>query len=404
MAKNTRNTISPNAEASEICRLALIDCWHRMILSHRLQWQLCGLNEHAQMEAFWNLHCQSGGSLGLAVSEGRRLEQQYRYNGIRLITALDKLYPAKLRKNASISPVLAVKGKIDVLSALQVAIVGSREIHELTPQMTSFIADELIVRDYVITSGGAHGTDAIAHRQAMLRERPTIVVAGTGADIVFPATSRDIFEYASHYGAVVSPYPSGVQGRAFNFPARNAIIAGLSDAVIVVQCRAGSGALYTANYANQMGRPVLVPSMPGFSDLTEGSLDLARRGKAQWLTSVADLDRLSGFCAPFRQLHLPVAAPDKDKTDKIAESTDKISESIIDTDDSEPKKCIHAPLAQVIVEKLRNHPKTRECLRLAVSESGIDTTDFDEILLDLELAGQVIQCGGQYGLECRFQS
>ena len=208
-----------------------------------------------------------------------------------------------------------------------------------------------MLRGFAITSGGARGTDAISHRQAMLRQRPTIVVAGTGADTVYPAENRDIFEYAILHGAVVSPFPSGTGGRRPNFPMRNAVIAALCAAVIVVQCREGSGALYTANYATQMGIPVMVPTLPGFCDLTEGSLNLARSGKAGWITRAADLDQIGHSRTELngvqRTLDLSIIQRNDNLTRPTIPENVQSIEAVSDAQLSE--------LAKVVLKILNNH-------------------------------------------------
>ena len=370
-------------EIAELLRPVMICCWHRMLLTSCQLWALSKLQSDDQIEQFCAKHLDEGFRLSHAIANGCRLEQNYRHAGMTLITACDALYPPMLKKSAQVSPVLAVKGDCSILSKPQVAVVGSRETHALTPQTVSYIANALHARDQIITSGGARGTDALAHREAMKANRATVVVAGTGADVVFPAENRDIFEYAAGNGAIVSPFPSGVQGLTFNFPTRNAIIAGLSQAVVVVQCRVRSGALYTAKYAIRMGRPVLVPCMPGFSALTEGSLELARSGKAQWFTSVEDLHRILGDAPSHPQLDLPLA--DSACASQPNRKSAEIAEDL-------------TMLGAAIVKVLRGSPQTRECLRQKVVESGVDSVDFDETLLDLELAGTIAQCAGQYAI------
>ncbi len=400
-------------EIAELLRPVLICCWHKMLLPCSKLWALSKLRDDAQIEAFWSAHLAHALTLNRAISAGYKLEQSYRYAGMELVTASDRDYPPMLKPSAQISPVLAVKGDIGVLSKPQAAMVGSRETHAQTPQIISCIANALHAQGLIITSGGALGTDAMAHREAMNAGKPTVVVAGTGADIVYPAKNRDIFAYAAVHGAIVSPFPSGAPGLKFNFPTRNAIIAGLSEAVVVVQCRMRSGALYTADYARKMGRPVLVPFMPGFSELTEGSLELARTGKAQWLTSVSDLERILGGCSNHAQPELPLGGGDcppqntggycgRDGRQKGVSDGEKVGES---GGNLQTNKCAAIDLGQdltdlgaAIVKILSDSPLTRECLRHKIVESGMEPVDFDETLLDLELAGCVLQCAGQYGI------
>ena len=113
-------------------------------------------------------------------------------------------------------------------------------------------------------SGLALGIDALVHRAALATTSaplPTVAVLGCGADVVYPRTNARLYDEVARRGLIVSEYPWGTPTRPWRFPARNRIIAGLSRAVVVVEGAADSGALFTAEYALDAGRPVF--AVPG---------------------------------------------------------------------------------------------------------------------------------------------
>lgn len=145
-----------------------------------------------------------------------------------------------------------------------VAIVGSRVASEAGTQFASRLAADLAAAGAVVVSGLARGIDAAAHEGALAAGGMTIGVAGCGVDVPYPAAHRDLYGRVADSGAIVSEYWPGTRPAPWRFPARNRIVAGLADAVVVVEATARSGALITADFALEYGRPVLaVPGMPG---------------------------------------------------------------------------------------------------------------------------------------------
>jgi DNA processing protein len=146
----------------------------------------------------------------------------------------------------------------------------------------------------IVVSGGAIGIDARAHEAALDVGGTTVAVLGSGIDVDYPATNRDLLRTIAERGTVVSEYPPGVPAEPFRFPARNRLIAGLSIGVVIVEGGARSGTRSTADYAVQLGLDVFAVPGPVTSPLTEAPHELIRDG-ARLIRGPADLLEDLGF-------------------------------------------------------------------------------------------------------------
>jgi DNA processing protein len=148
---------------------------------------------------------------------------------------------------------------------LAVAIVGSRAASREGLERAKTIARDLGREGAQIVSGGALGIDAAAHRGALEGGTHTVAVLAAGLDNLYPARNKPLFSaIEAAGGALLSPYGPGRPPRGFHFVHRNWVMAGMADAVVVIDCRLGSGAMHTAEAASSYGRPVAaVPGTPG---------------------------------------------------------------------------------------------------------------------------------------------
>lgn len=201
-------------------------------------------------------------------------------------------YPERLRHIPSPPKALYCLGVslIDLLKRPAVAIVGSRQISPYGEIVTADLARGLAEQGFVIVSGLALGTDAVAHRTALRAGAACIAVLPSPVDNVVPMSHRSLAQQILNQGgAIISEYVSGIPPQKQNFIARNRIMSGLADAVIITEAGLGSGALHTASFADQQNRPVYgVPgnvNMPGW----QGTNSLLKSNRAGVITDYTDL-------------------------------------------------------------------------------------------------------------------
>ena len=179
-------------------------------------------------------------------------------------------------------------GEPELLGRRAVGVVGARSCSPYGAQVARMLGRELAAAGLVVVSGLARGIDGEAHRGALESGGPTVGVLGCGIDRDYPAANASLSRRMEDGGLVVSEYEAGVEPAPWRFPARNRIIAGLCEAVVVVEARERSGALITADFALEEGREVF--AVPGeiTSALSVGSNALLRLG-ATPLTGSGDV-------------------------------------------------------------------------------------------------------------------
>jgi DNA processing protein len=210
-------------------------------------------------------------------------------NGIEVIFYTDSRYPKRL-KNCNDSPVLLyAKGNADLNAQHVISIVGTRNATEYGKNLCRQLIEELQQYNVLIVSGLALGIDVAAHKECLKNSVPTVGVVGHGLDRLYPSQNRAIAEKMLENGGLLSEYPSGTIPDRENFPQRNRIVAGMTDATIVVEAGIKGGALITAEIANSYNRDVFAfPGRLG-DEFSEGCNFLIRNNKAQLLTCAADL-------------------------------------------------------------------------------------------------------------------
>jgi DNA processing protein len=175
-------------------------------------------------------------------------------------------YPPLLATIFDPPPVLWIRGGVDMLARLSVAIVGSRAGSPYALAVAERLAADLSSRGVTVVSGLARGVDSAAHRGALdvstsLTAGGTVAVLGSGADVIYPAEHRSLADQIAARGAIVSELVPGTPPQQIFFPRRNRIISGLAQAVVVIEAGEKSGSLITARAALEQGRDVL--AVPG---------------------------------------------------------------------------------------------------------------------------------------------
>lgn len=198
--------------------------------------------------------------------------------GIGILTPVDEEYPERLKEIPDPPPALFLDGALP--GGASVALVGSRKASATGIETARGLGAALGERGVCVVSGLALGVDAAAHEGALEAGGPVVGVLGCGIDVVYPISNRSLFDRVRKNGAIVSEHYLGEAPLAWRFPARNRIIAGLSDAVVVVEAGERSGALITARHALDSGRDVwAVPGPPGVPEC-RGSNQLLADGAA----------------------------------------------------------------------------------------------------------------------------
>jgi DNA processing protein len=191
---------------------------------------------------------------------------------------LDEAYPSSLREIYDPPIVLYVKGTLKSEDKNSVALVGSRQTTTYGLEVARKLGYQLAYTGVTVVSGGARGIDTSAHQGAMTAKGRTIAVLGTGVNIVFPPENAELFERIAATGAVITQFPFNRPADKQSFPIRNRIVAGMTLGTVVVEANLTSGALITANFANEYGRQIF--AVPGRIDSprSKGCHELIKKG------------------------------------------------------------------------------------------------------------------------------
>ncbi|MCL2618629.1 MAG: DNA-processing protein DprA [Defluviitaleaceae bacterium] len=200
--------------------------------------------------------------------------------GASFVSRFDEAYPALLKEIDKPPFGLFVKGRLPDDDAVKVAIVGSRRCSEYGRSVAYKLANELAAAGVVVVSGFARGIDSVAHRGALQAGGSTIGVLGCGVDVCYPAENHMLMEDMAALGCLISAYPPGTKPLPAYFPARNRIISGLCQALVVVEAGFKSGTLITVGQALDQGREVFAVPGNALSKLSEGTNMLIKEGAA----------------------------------------------------------------------------------------------------------------------------
>lgn len=210
-------------------------------------------------------------------------------NQIKLISIHDKNYPQKLKNIYDKPIVLYIKGNEKILNEFSMAIIGCRENTKYGETVAKQIASELASKNITTISGLARGIDSISQQETVNKKGKTIAVLGNGLDTIYPTENKKLAQsIIENGGAIISEYIIGTKIEKMNFPARNRIISGLSDGIIVVEAKKKSGTMITVDFALEQGKNVF--AVPGniINKNSEGTNDLIKQG-AKLITSVEDI-------------------------------------------------------------------------------------------------------------------
>lgn len=302
----------------------------------------------------------------------RHLENLLKY-GIQAVTIKDLSYPYYLKNTYDPPIALFVLGRLNG-SEKSIAVVGSRRASPYGLSMAESISQQLAEYDITVVSGMARGIDTYAHHGALKGRGRTIAVLGCGLDIAYPSENKALMKKIAENGAVISEYLPGMQPLPQNFPARNRIISGLSQGVVVIEASERSGSLITANFALEQGREVF--ALPGNinNKSSRGTNNLIKEG-AKLVTDIQDI---------LEELNLEKGA--NNNYNNFDEDNEKFKKLLhkLDTEEQKVVECIcHKPMH---IDEM-------------VSKTELNIQTLNSILVMMELKGIVEQQPGKiFGL------
>jgi DNA processing protein len=247
---------------------------------------------------------------------------------IEILFYTHKKYPERLRHFPDSPALLFFSGHTDLNSVKTIGIVGTRQATSYGKEVTEKIIEEIKIYNPTIISGLAYGIDIHAHKAAISSKIPTIAVMASGIDIIYPSVHRETAQKMKENGGLITEYRPGTKPDPSFFPARNRIVAGLCDAILVVEAAFRGGALITAEIANSYNREVFaVPGNLG-SKYNEGCNHLIKTHKAHIYTSVKDLEYILNW-----DLEKPSANVKKYNLSETLEGDERtIAEILVTTD------------------------------------------------------------------------
>ncbi len=264
------------------------------------------------------------------LGRAREMLERCEESGVRVVPFASEDYPAALRSLADAPAVLFQRGAANLNALHVLAIVGTRHVTEHGRQLCERFVAELaaLVPDVVVVSGLAYGVDITAHRAALASGLPTVGVVAHGLHTMYPAAHRTVARQMLTNGAVVSEYPLGRAPYAPMFLRRNRIIAGLAEATLVVESAYRGGALTTARIGRELGRRTF--AFPGrvSDEYSAGCNALISSGRAELLTSAAQLVEALGWkaipkvTAPVQRQLFPELSEVQQRIVKVGRSAD----------------------------------------------------------------------------------
>lgn len=298
------------------------------------------------------------------------LDEDYkklRQLGIAFVPYFDSRYPKRLENIASAPYALYVKGKLPEEENMTAAIVGARRCTHYGEQMALEYGEALAEAGVQIISGMAKGIDGAGHRGALNAGGTTFAVLGCGVDVCYPREHIGLYEDMRKNGGLISEQLPGQPPLAPFFPARNRIISGLADVVLVMEARQRSGSLITADMALEQGRDVYALPGPATSSLSRGCHGLIRQGAGILISPDDLLEELGILRGKIVQI--------TDKNEKVLESPENI-----------------------VYSKLDLFPRSADSL---LKETGLDPKELFRQLTALMLEGKIKEVSKNYYVRTR---
>jgi len=238
------------------------------------------------------------------IKEGRQKDdlllalEQLEKENIKICTIEDEAYPALLARIYDPPYLFYYRGDLELGQKFCLGVVGSRTATVYGKVQTRSLSRAIARQGWVVVSGMARGIDTEAHLGALENGGKTIAVLGSGLKVVYPPENKDLYRHICQAGLVISEFPPLARPEPGHFPQRNRTLAGLCRGVLVVEAKAKSGALITADFALDQGRDVFAVPGPINSPTSEGANNLIRQG-ACLVSGIEDILTEYGIDTPF---------------------------------------------------------------------------------------------------------
>ncbi len=286
-------------------------------------------------------------------------------NNIQTLFYLDDNYPKRLTHFNDAPILLYYKGNADLNHPRIVGIVGTRKPTEWGKSYCEKLVEELKAYDVLVISGLAYGVDITAHKKSVEMEIPTIGCLGHGLHMIYPAKHKSVAKKMLTNGGLLTEFTSKQKPDAPHFPMRNRIIAGMSDALIVIETARRGGSMITAEIANHYNKDVF--AVPGrISDPnSEGCNLLIKSHKAQLMDSARDI----GFIMRWEKEGKKKQGQQRELFIELSEDENKIMETL--------------------------HQKESEAVDAISYETGFPQSQLAGLLLNLEFKGVIKSLPGK---------
>lgn len=296
------------------------------------------------------------------LDDYRRELEELENRGIHFVTPHDGEYPKRLLKIHGYPMGIFIRGKLPDDERPAAAVIGARNCTNYGKQMASYMARELSGAGVQIISGLACGIDGAGHQGALEAGGDTYGVLGCGINICYPRENFNLFERMASHGGVITEFMPNEAPRPCNFPMRNRIISGISDAILVMEAREKSGSLITANLGLEQGKEIF--ALPGrvTDQLSAGCNRLIYDGAGALLSPDVVLEYFELQSGKILRVH-------------------------------EKNKNGLAKKEKMVYSCLDLQPKNLEEI---ISLSGLSVSECMSILLELEFSGCVVQTSHQY--------
>lgn len=319
----------------------------------------------------------SGCSFEDAVDQQQRLLNA----GAELISYQDARYPQRLREIFDPPLMLFAKGRVELLKAHSIAVVGTRRPTPYGVAASERLSTDLAKAGLAIISGMARGIDTAAHKAVLEVGGDTIAVFGCGVDVLYPADNRRLYEQISRHGLLLSEFPLGAPAYPQNFPIRNRIVSGISLGVLIVEGAQHSGSGITARLAMDQGREVF--AVPGniTSKMSWGPNLLIKQG-AKLVQEWTDVTN-----------ELPVAA----RRELVQRAQQKVLLEGLAAGEETASDGSEEPM-KALARKLLNHLQVdtpQQLEDLVETFEGTSSSELIGALFDLEMSGLIRQLPGK---------